>query len=100
MLSLVEIQKSVRDNCQRFCQDIGAKLAPADLSHRQLFEPRLIEDVFLVEEFAFDAVQLLDWAEAMSYEKPALKLFSTTRVTTIAKGSVQPLQIKTLSGWR
>ena len=82
---------------QRFCQDIGAKLAPADLSHRQLFEPRLIEDVFLVEEFAFDAVQLLDWA-GNELRKAGVEVVLNNTVTTIAKGSVQPLQIKTLSG--
>jgi glycine/D-amino acid oxidase-like deaminating enzyme len=47
---------------QRFCREIGAGLEPADLSLRQLFEPRLIEDVFLAEEYVFDAKQLAKWA--------------------------------------
>lgn len=47
---------------QRFCREIGASLEPADLSLRQLFEPRLIEDVFLAEEYLFDATQLAKWA--------------------------------------
>ncbi|MGF1643286.1 MAG: FAD-dependent oxidoreductase [Thiotrichales bacterium] len=43
---------------QRFCTEIGARLEPADESLRKHFEPRLIEDVFVVEEYAFDATQL------------------------------------------
>ncbi len=43
---------------QRFCREIGASLAPADLSFRQMFEPRLIEDVFFAEEYVFDATEL------------------------------------------
>ena len=41
---------------KRFCQEIGARILPADASQRALFEPRMIEDVFLVEEYAFDSV--------------------------------------------
>lgn len=48
---------------QHFCREIGASLEPADLSLRQLFEPRLIEDVFVAEEYVFDATQLARWAE-------------------------------------
>ena len=49
---------------ERFCREIGADLKPADLNVRQLFEPRLIEAVFQVEEFCFDATQLARWADA------------------------------------
>lgn len=48
----------------RFCKEIGAKIEPADQPLRQLFEPRLIEEVFLVEEYAFDSGKLASWAEA------------------------------------
>lgn len=47
---------------QRFCDDIGAKIEPAESTLKQLFDPRLIEDVFSVEEYAFDATRLADWA--------------------------------------
>lgn len=47
---------------QRFCHEIGAKIKPADPGLKQLFEPRLIEDVFLVEECAFDSTRLAEWA--------------------------------------
>ncbi|MDP1871619.1 MAG: FAD-dependent oxidoreductase [Gallionella sp.] len=47
----------------RFCKEIGAKMEPADQSLRQLFEARLIEDIFVVEEYAFDSSMLARWAE-------------------------------------
>jgi glycine/D-amino acid oxidase-like deaminating enzyme len=46
---------------ERFCREIGAKLEPAPIALRNLFEPRLIEEVFLVEEYAFDASKLAQW---------------------------------------
>ncbi|WP_321936393.1 FAD-dependent oxidoreductase [Paraburkholderia sp. J8-2] len=47
---------------ERFCHVIGADLQPASREIRELFEPRLIEQVFLVEEYAFDSTKLADWA--------------------------------------
>lgn len=47
----------------RFCNEIGAKTEPVKPSLKNLFEPGLIEDVFLVEEYAFDATKLLNWAQ-------------------------------------
>jgi len=49
---------------QRFCREIGARLEPAPAPLHKLFEPRLIEDVFCVEEFAFDSTKLAGWARA------------------------------------
>lgn len=43
----------------RFCGVIGARIQLADPALRGLFEPRLIEEVFLVEEYAFDATELV-----------------------------------------
>lgn len=54
--------KTTAKQFERFCHEIGAKLEPAPESLKQLFEPRLIEEVFLVEEYAFDASKLRDWA--------------------------------------
>ncbi|WP_413658636.1 NAD(P)/FAD-dependent oxidoreductase [Paraburkholderia phenoliruptrix] len=47
---------------ERFCREIGASLEPAPQPVRELFEPRLIEQVFLVEEYAFDSTKLAEWA--------------------------------------
>ncbi len=41
-----------------FCERIGAPIEPAPAEVRRLFDPDRIEDVFLVQEWAFDAVQL------------------------------------------
>ncbi|MFV3415609.1 FAD-dependent oxidoreductase [Pseudomonas sp. NY15436] len=48
---------------ERFCRDIGADIRPVDAGLRKLFDARLIEDVFLVKECAFDSTKLADWAE-------------------------------------
>lgn len=42
----------------RFCAEIGARLEPAPQALRTLFEPRLVEDVFIAEEPIFDACVL------------------------------------------
>ena len=42
----------------RFCNSIGARVEPADLPTQQLFSSRLIEDVFVTEEFVFDSSKL------------------------------------------
>lgn len=47
---------------ERFCQEIGASIRPAQEQLSQLFEPRLIESVYEVEEYAFDSTQLAAWA--------------------------------------
>ncbi len=77
---------------QRFCHEIGAKLEPADLTLRQLFEPRLIEDVFLVEEYTFDAKQLAKWAGDELRESGVQIIFEST-VSAISKGQGFPLQV-------
>ena len=43
---------------RRFCKEIGAHIEPATTAQRWLFNPRLIEDVFVVEEHVFDARRL------------------------------------------
>ena len=70
---------------QRFCKDIGARIEPADPSLRALFEPHLIEDVFMVEEYAFDSSKLALWA-AQELRETGVEVFLDTRVTNISKG--------------
>ena len=47
---------------ERFCRDIGATIQRADETLQKLFEPRLIEEVFLVQEYAFNARKLAEQA--------------------------------------
>lgn len=71
---------------ERFCRDIGAKIKPADPVLRTLFEPRLIETVFLVEEYVFDSTKLAIWAER-ELKECGVQICLETRVTGISKGS-------------
>ncbi|MBJ2289910.1 FAD-dependent oxidoreductase [Pseudomonas sp. MF5691] len=70
---------------ERFCRDIGADIQPANPALRALFEPRLIEDVFLVEEYAFDTTKLAGWAER-ELKNCAVQIRYETHVTAISKG--------------
>lgn len=79
---------------ERFCREIGAKIQPAEPALRALFEPRLIEDVFLVEEYAFDATKLASWAER-ELEKWGVQIRFETRVTGISKGPNDTLSVAT-----
>lgn len=69
----------------RFCKEIGAKIELADQSLRQLFEPRLVEEVFVVEEYAFDSSKLASGAEA-DLRECGIEVHFGTRVTAITKG--------------
>lgn len=77
---------------ERFCREIGARIQPAEPALRSLFEPRLIEDVFLVEEYAFDATKLASWA-VRELEKCGVKIRFATHVTEISNGPNNTLQV-------
>lgn len=49
---------------ERFCHEIGATVRPAERALIGLFEPHLVEAVYLVEEYAFDSRKLALWAAA------------------------------------
>lgn len=68
---------------ERFCRNIGAPIQPAEKSLRALFEPRLIEDVFLVEEYAFDSTKLASWAIRELKESGATVCYNT-RATSVS----------------
>jgi len=46
----------------RFCNTIGANIREAEEQHSRLFENKLIEAVFEVDEYAFDTTVLAKWA--------------------------------------
>lgn len=79
---------------ERFCRDIGASIQPVDPALRALFEPRLIEDVFLVEEYAFDTTKLASWA-ARELNESGVQIRYHTQVTAISRGAQASLQVLT-----
>jgi len=77
---------------ERFCREIGARIQPAEPALRALFEPRLIEAVFLVEEYAFDSTKLASWA-ARELDACGVQIRLATRVTAISNGPNNTLQV-------
>ena len=77
---------------ERFCREIGAKIESVDPSLSALFEPRLIEDVFLVEEYVFDATQLASWAKRELKESGVQVRFEA-RATAISNGRDKALHV-------
>jgi glycine/D-amino acid oxidase-like deaminating enzyme len=69
---------------ERFCREIGARLQPAPAGLQRLFEPRLIEQVFEVEEYAFDSTDLRLWAER-SLREDGVDLRLSTRALAIER---------------
>ena len=77
---------------ERFCREIGARIQPAEPALRDLFEPRLIEAVFLVEEYAFDSTKLASWA-ARELDACGVQIRLATRVAAISNGPNNTLQV-------
>jgi hypothetical protein len=79
---------------ERFCHEIGATLSIAEPGLKALFEPRLIEEVFLVEEYALDAARLAQWAEkALRESGVSVRLRSHARA--ISQASDHSLSVTT-----
>ena len=78
---------------ERFCREIGARVQPAERAQRALFEPRLIEEVFSVEEYAFDTTQLAQWARTELAES-GVQIRLGTRVTSISRAERQRLGVQ------
>ncbi|MFJ3484559.1 NAD(P)/FAD-dependent oxidoreductase [Pseudomonas sp. NPDC090202] len=77
---------------ERFCHSIGAQVRRADAPTHRLFEPRLIEDVYEVEEYAFDSTRLADWA-AQELDECGVQVRLQTRATQIHRGPDATLQV-------
>lgn len=67
----------------RFCDEIGATLRKPPESLSRLFEPRLIEAVWLVDEYAFDACALRKWARE-SLDRAGVQVRLQTRAIRIS----------------
>lgn len=77
---------------ERFCRNIGAEIQVADPGLHALFDPRLIEEVFLVEEHAFDSTKLAAWAERELSES-GVQIRYQTRVTAISRSTDAALNV-------
>ncbi|WP_443692734.1 FAD-dependent oxidoreductase [Pseudomonas protegens] len=79
---------------ERFCRDIGASVEPAAPCLKALFEPRLIEEVFQVEEYAFNSTKLAAWA-ARELRECAVQLRFHTCAVEVSRSAAAPLQVIT-----
>jgi glycine/D-amino acid oxidase-like deaminating enzyme len=77
---------------ERFCREIGARIDKAPPALHRLFEPRLIEDIFTVEEYAFDTTLLAAWAKAELAESGVHLRFETS-VNRISAGPDSTLTV-------
>lgn len=66
----------------KFCQQIGSPLAPAPAKIKKLFDNRLIEDAFLVEEAVFNAAKLRDILKE-KLKSAKVKIKYSTEVTKV-----------------
>lgn len=71
---------------ERFCHGIGANIKPAEAAFKRLFEPRLIEAVFLAEEYAFDSTRLGEWA-VKELRDAGVEIQYSTRALAISRSS-------------
>lgn len=78
--------KVTANQFERFCSEIGAKIKPAEPSLKRLFEPRLIENAFLVEEYAFDSTRLAEWA-VKELRNAGVEVYYLTRALSISRSS-------------
>ncbi|MDB5988709.1 MAG: amino acid oxidase family [Herbaspirillum sp.] len=81
---------------ERFCREVGAEIRPASLAMRSLFDAHLIEDVFVVDEYAFDATELAKWAEK-ELREVAVEIRVNTLVTGISRDGDTALCVSTES---
>lgn len=80
---------------ERFCYEIGAEIRPAEAGLKNLFEPRLIEAVFLVEEYAFNATRLAVWAQE-ELQESGVEVRLSSRATAVSLASESGLLVSTL----
>lgn len=69
---------------RRFCEKIGSEVSTAPDDVKSMFNPGLVEDVFKVKEYAFNAHILRDELLGQIKQYPAIKLKTGERVQKIA----------------
>ena len=75
----------------QFCQRIGAAIRPAPARYRKLFNPEFVEEVFLVEEYAFDAERLRALLKHRLVDSGVQTLLHTESVQVIPDGRLRLL---------
>lgn len=76
----------------RYCERIGARIEPASPAVRALFDPRMVEDAFLVEEHVFDASKLADWVRN-ELAVVGVDVYVNTRALSIKAGGGAGLSV-------
>ena len=69
LYAIANNSKTSANQFVNFCKTIGIKIQTAETYHRKLFNSRLIENTFLVEEYVFDCSKLLSWVKNNFLEK-------------------------------
>jgi len=77
---------------ERFCKDIGAGIEVAAPELSALFEPRLIEQVYQVDEYAFDSLKLASWAEK-ELDECGVQVRYGRRATAVYKNEAVGLRV-------
>jgi glycine/D-amino acid oxidase-like deaminating enzyme len=77
---------------RHFCKEIGAPVERADLKIRNLFNPALIEDVFITREYVFDA-ELLNQGIGNQLSEYGVKISLNTRVSEIHRESAESISL-------
>lgn len=81
----------------RFCHQIGAHWQPAPVALKGLFDKKLIEDVFVVEEFAFDANRLRDRVRDDMADS-GVQVFTNARVTGVRSAPAAKILVEYWDG--
>ena len=80
---------------ERFCHEIGARINAPGPALNRLFERRLIERVFLVEEYVFDTTLLAKWADK-ELQDEGIEVHYSTRASAISRSQTDKNLIVTI----
>ncbi len=81
----------------KFSERIGSEIAPAPKEIKKLFNSNLIEDVFKVKEYAFDAHKLKNLL-LNKIEKLPINMLTNTEVISINKTNYKKIKVKCKDG--
>jgi glycine/D-amino acid oxidase-like deaminating enzyme len=82
---------------EKFCRQIGAPLSPAGSRLGSLFNPDLVEAVYAVREYAFDAARLRERMRSRLIEA-GVHVLTGTEVRRVAAGAAGRIALDTTAG--